>query len=163
MISLRQVHLQRGKKTLFDKLDLTIHAGQRIGLIGVNGSGKSSLFNLILREVKEDAGEFYAPANWRIGHLAQETPSLAISALEYVLQGDTEREALLKKLAQAEHDMDGMKIAHLHGEMHDIDGYTASSRAAQLLDGLGFSPDSIDKPVSSFSGGWRVRLNLGRM
>lgn len=163
MISLKSIHLQRGKKTLFDNLNLTIHAGQKIGLVGVNGSGKSSLFSLILRQVKEDGGEFYMPANWQIGYLAQDTPSLPIPAIEYVLQGDQVRETLLKDLEIAEQEHEGMRIAELHGHLHDIDGYTAPSRAAQLLDGLGFSQEKIQQPVASFSGGWRVRLNLARI
>lgn len=163
LISLKNIHLQRATKTLFDNLDLTIHVGQKIGLIGVNGSGKSSLFNLMLREIKEDAGEFYMPSNWHIGHLAQETPSLPIPAIDYVLQGDVARENLLQQLTIAEETHDGMQIAELHGHLHDIDGYTAPARAAQLMDGLGFPPDVINNPVSSFSGGWRVRLNLARI
>ncbi|NNM59204.1 MAG: ATP-binding cassette domain-containing protein [Legionellales bacterium] len=163
MLSLKNIHLQRGTKTLFDNLDLTIHVGQKMGLIGENGSGKSTLFNLMLREVKEDAGTFYMPANWHIGHLAQETPSLPIPAIDYVLQGDAARESLLQQLTIAEETHDGMQIAELHGQLHDIDGYTAPARAAQLLDGLGFPADTINNPVASFSGGWRVRLNLARI
>lgn len=163
MITLKNIHLQLGHKTLFDGLNLTIHAGQKIGLVGVNGSGKTTLFSLLERETKEDGGEFYMPPNWHISHLEQEIPSLSISALEYVLEGDQKRAALLEQLTVAENEHDGMKIAEIHGHLQDIDSYTAPARAAQLMDGLGFLPDQIHNTVASFSGGWRVRLNLARI
>ncbi|MFN7096650.1 MAG: ABC-F family ATP-binding cassette domain-containing protein [Gammaproteobacteria bacterium] len=163
MISLKNIHLQLGHKTLFDGLNLTIHAGQKIGLVGVNGSGKSTLFSLLERETKEDGGEFYMPPNWHISHLEQEIPSLEMSAIEYVLQGDEKRAAWLEKLTEAENEHDGMKIAEIHGHLQDLDSYTAPARAAQLMDGLGFLPDQIHNTVASFSGGWRVRLNLARI
>jgi ATP-binding cassette subfamily F protein 3 len=163
MITLKNIHLQLGHKTLFDGLNLTIHAGQKIGLVGANGSGKTTLFSLFERETKEDAGEFYMPPNWHISHLEQEIPSLSLSAIEYVLQGDKQRDTLLKQLEEAEQQHDGMRIAELHGDMQDIDSYTAPARAAQLMDGLGFLPDQINNTVASFSGGWRVRLNLARI
>lgn len=163
MITLKNIHLQLGSKTLFDDLNLSIHYNHKIGLIGINGSGKTSLFKLLQREIKEDAGNFYMPPNWRIAHLEQETPALTISALDYVLQGDEQREKILAQLALAETDQDGMQIAELHMQLHDIDGYNTPVRAIQLLDGLGFSAEQINQPVASFSGGWRVRLNLAHI
>ena len=163
MIVLKQIGLQFAQKTLFDDLQLTIHPLQKIGLVGANGAGKSTLFRLIERKIKEDRGEVWIPPQWQISHLEQDVPALSISAMDYVLSGDVQREALYEALALAEAEDDGLKIGEIHGLLHEIDAYTAHVRAAQLLDGLGFSPESIHDPVSTFSGGWRVRLNLARI
>jgi ATP-binding cassette subfamily F protein 3 len=162
MITLKQVSLQLGTKTLFDKLNFTLHDGQKVGLIGVNGSGKSTLFALLQHQVKEDAGDVYVPANWVVGHLEQEVAALNESALDYVLRGDAELTAIQAAITQAEQADDGMKAAELHIRMHDIDGYTAPARAARLLSGLGFAAEQHNATVASFSGGWRMRLNLAR-
>ncbi len=162
MISLKQVCLQLGTKTLFKDLDLTLHDGQKLGLIGTNGSGKSTLFALIKREITEDRGDVYIPANWQIGHLAQEVPALEQSALDYVLDGDQQLMQIQQQIAAAEAQDDGMLLAELYAQLHDIDGYTAPSRAGQLLSGLGFSTAEQSQSVASFSGGWRMRLNLAR-
>ena len=166
MIRLQQLSLSRGVKPLLDAADLTLHPGEKIGLIGPNGSGKSSLFALLRSEWHADAGDVDFPASWRIAHVAQETPALPRSALEYVIDGDTALRALEKELhaleTAADHARHGLRIAELHTALADANAYTANSRAEQLLTGLGFSLEEMDKPVSEFSGGWRMRLNLAQ-
>ena len=162
MIRLSQVTLQRGAKVLLDDADLSLNPGEKIGLIGANGSGKSSLFALLRGELHADKGEVEFPARWRVAHVAQETPALARSALEYAIDGDTTLRRLEEALAQAEADNDGHRIGELHAELGDADAYTVRSRAEQLLHGLGFSHDQMSEPVASFSGGWRMRLNLAQ-
>jgi ATP-binding cassette subfamily F protein 3 len=138
----------------------TIYHKQHIGIIGANGCGKSSLFAMLLKQLPPDGGDFDIPRQLRVGHVAQETPALSKSALEFVLDGDAELRHLEAELLQAEQTNNGEKIGALHQRLSEIDGYSATSRAAQLLDGLGFHFDEQLKPVSAFSGGWRVRLNL---
>ncbi len=162
MIKFENIKLRRGRNILFEQLNWTIYHKQRIGLIGANGSGKTSLFALIMGELEAETGEFTMPARIRLAHVAQETQALPISAREYVLQGDAELCALQIELLHAEEENDGERIAELHEKISVIDGYTATARAAQLLDGLGFSQHEQQQAVSTFSGGWRVRLNLAR-
>jgi ATP-binding cassette subfamily F protein 3 len=162
VIRLAQVSLSRGAKRLFEGADLTLHPGERIGLIGANGSGKSSLFALLRGELHADRGEVDFPAHWRISHVAQETPALERPALEYAIDGDTLLRELEKKLIQAEGANDGALIGELHARLADADVYTAKSRAQRLLTGLGFKEEELGQPVSSFSGGWRMRLNLAQ-
>jgi ATP-binding cassette subfamily F protein 3 len=159
MITLRNLSIQRGQRLLLEHANLTLFARQKIGLIGVNGSGKSTLFSLLRKEIVSEVGDMQIPSTLRIAHLAQETPALAQSAIDYVLDGDTALRALEQKL---EHATDGEEIAHLHAEFGEMDGYTANARAAQLLNGLGFSTQEQQKTVAEFSGGWRMRLNLAR-
>ncbi|MGD9255345.1 MAG: ATP-binding cassette domain-containing protein [Chromatiales bacterium] len=159
MIRFEGVTLLRGSKRLFGESSITIHPGQKVGLTGRNGTGKSSLFALLLGQLEVDAGDLGMPERWVIAHVAQETPSSEKSALDYVLDGDGE----LRELQQAiETTVDGQRQAELHAALEAIDGYRAESRAARLLHGLGFLNDAQKQPVNSFSGGWRMRLNLAR-
>jgi len=162
MIRLSQVTLRRGAKTLLEGADVSLNPGDRIGLIGANGSGKSSLFALLRGELHADQGEVDYPARWRVAYVAQETPALERSALEYAIDGDTTLRKLEVRLAAAEAENDGHLIGELHAAMGDAGAYTVRSRAEQLLHGLGFSHEQMGEPVASFSGGWRMRLNLAQ-
>jgi len=162
MITLRNITLRRGQHVLLQHLDWTIYHKQRIGIIGANGTGKTSLFSLLLNEIQAEEGDLNIPKQIKLAHMAQETPAYPISALEFVLNGDNELRELQNKLEIAEQQHDGSRIAVLHEKLSTIDAYTARARAAQLLDGLGFVQESQKKSVSAFSGGWRVRLNLAR-
>jgi len=162
MIRFSQVTLRRGTKTLLEGADVALNPGDRIGLIGANGSGKSSVFALLRGELHADAGEVDYPARWRVAHVAQETPALDRPALEYAIDGDTTLRRLEAELAAAESANDGHRIGELHAAMGDADAYTVRSRAEQLLHGLGFSHEQMGEPVASFSGGWRMRLNLAQ-
>lgn len=162
MLKLQAITLQRGDKPLFEQTDLTVNPGQKIGLVGANGCGKSTLFSLIRGELSVDAGSIDYPPRWEIAHVAQETPALACSALDHVLDGDTALRRIEAALHEAEQQHQGQRIAELHGQLDAIDGYSAPARAGQLLAGLGFARDQHDRPVAEFSGGWRVRLNLAR-
>ena len=162
MIVLRALQLRRGVKLLFDDASLTFNRGQKIGVTGANGSGKSSLFALLLGELHQDAGDLEIQPGLVVAHVAQETPSTSQLAIDYVLDGDAELRHLESELAAAENAHNGTRIAELHEELHRIGGYAAHARAAQLLHGLGFDDDDIVRPVEQFSGGWRVRLNLAR-
>ncbi len=162
MIHFRNLTLARGARLLIEDANVQIHAGWRVGLVGANGSGKSSLFALLLGELHADRGDAEVPAAWRIATVAQETPALPTPAIEYVLDGDRELREIEDALAEAEGAHDGHRIAELHARLHEIDGYGARARAASLLAGLGFSQDGLERPVASFSGGWRMRLNLAQ-
>ncbi|WP_413472175.1 ABC transporter ATP-binding protein [Shewanella baltica] len=162
MISINQAQLIRGSKTLLDETSLTIYPGHKVGLVGANGTGKSSLLALILGHLSLDKGEFSLPSGWQIATVAQETPALDVSALEYVIDGDSEYRQLEALLHQAQEDNDGNAIALLHGKIDAIGGYAIHSRAGSLLAGLGFSEADQSNPVKSFSGGWRMRLNLAQ-
>jgi len=166
MIRLSQVTLRRGAKTLLEGADVALNPGDKIGLIGANGSGKSSLFALLRGELHADKGEVDYPARWRVAYVAQETPALARPALDYAIDGDTTLRRLEARLAEAETAEDTELSGHLIGELHaamgDADAYTVRSRAEQLLHGLGFTHEQMGEPVASFSGGWRMRLNLAQ-
>ncbi len=164
MIRLANLTLARGNKRLLEDAALTVHAGQKVGLIGANGSGKSSLFALLRGEIDADAGEVSLPPWWVLAHVAQETPAVATPALEFVLDGDAELRAVERALADAEADPHaaGEHLAELHHRYEASDGYSARARAATLLSGLGFAAARHDDPVASFSGGWRMRLNLAQ-
>ena len=162
MIELKNLTLQRGSKLLLDKANLTISPQRRVGLVGRNGTGKSSLFALIKGEIAQDGGDVLLPAHWKLASVAQETPALDISALDYVLQGDGELQLFQTALQEAEAKNDGMKQAEYHAKLEEIDAYSAPARAAKLLSGLGFSQEEHGRPVKSFSGGWRMRLNLAQ-
>ncbi|HEX6156480.1 MAG TPA: ATP-binding cassette domain-containing protein [Burkholderiales bacterium] len=159
MIRLSQVTLRRGAKPLLDGADLTLHAGDRTGLIGANGSGKTSLFALLRGELHADKGDAELPAHWRIAHVAQETPALDRPAVEYVIDGDT---TLRNLESEVEKTHDGTRLGELHAALGDAGAYTARSRAETLLLGLGFKFEELQNPVSTFSGGWRMRLNLAQ-
>jgi ATP-binding cassette subfamily F protein 3 len=162
MIRLTALTLIRGAKPLLQAADLTLNPGEKVGLIGANGSGKSSLFALLRNELQPDAGDAFFPASWRVAHVAQETPALDRPALEYAIDGDTHLRRLEAELEDAEARHDGHRIGDLHAALADADAYTVRSRGEQLLTGLGFSHDQMILPVASFSGGWRMRLNLAQ-
>ncbi len=162
VLNFSEVVLRRGPRVLIDKLSWTVYAGQRIGIVGRNGTGKSSLLAMVQGELAVDAGEFSRPRDLVIAHVAQETPALACSALEYVLAGDAEWCQLDAELHLAEREAAGGRLAGLHERMHAIDGYTAKARAARLLYGLGFASADAQRAVRDFSGGWRMRLNLAQ-
>jgi len=164
MIRFQHVALMRGVKPLLEQADLTLNPGDKIGLIGANGAGKSSLFALLRGELHADAGSIDFPARWRLAHVAQETPALPRAALEYAIDGDATLRRLEQELAVAESapDADGIRIGELHAALADAGAYTVRSRAEQLLTGLGFSAAQMQQPVASFSGGWRMRLNLAQ-
>jgi ATP-binding cassette subfamily F protein 3 len=162
MIVLRALQLRRGVKVLFEDASLTFNRGQKIGVTGANGTGKSSLFALLLGELHQDAGELEIQPGLVVAHVAQETPSTDQPAIEYVLDGDAELRHLERALAAAETAHNGTRIAELHEDLHRVGGYAARARAAQLMHGLGFDDPEIERPVEQFSGGWRVRLNLAR-
>lgn len=162
MINLRNLTLRRGVNVLLNQVNWTIYAGQRIGIIGANGCGKTSLFSLLLQQLSADEGDLEFAKSVKIAYVQQESRAESMSALDYVLDGDSELRALQQQLAIAETAHDGNAIGSLHDKLSAIDAYSAQSRAAQLLDGLGFEHQEQMKAVSSFSGGWRVRLNLAK-
>ncbi|MDH5361155.1 MAG: ATP-binding cassette domain-containing protein [Gammaproteobacteria bacterium] len=162
MLNFTGLALRRGSKPLFQDVNLTLHAGQKIGITGSNGSGKSSLFGLIRGELHADSGECALPASLVIAHVEQETPAVEDTALEYVLQGDSEYYLLQSRINEAEALEQHEQLADWYEQMTSIDGYAAPSRAARMLDGLGFSQQQLQQSVTQFSGGWRMRLNLAR-
>ncbi len=162
MIQLDQITLRRGPDPLIEQSSLTIYAGSKLGLVGANGTGKSSLFALLRGELSVDAGELHCPSQWRIAWMAQETPALARPALDFVLDGDSALRAAEAEVNAAQAAGDGERIAHAHADFGQAGGYDAEARAGMLLHGLGFDSSVHQKPVADFSGGWRVRLNLAR-
>ncbi len=162
MLNFKNIALRRGVRVLFANSSFTIHKSQKVGFTGANGAGKSSLFAMVRDELHPDEGEFSMPPNLEIAHVAQETPAIARAAIDYVVDGDAELRRVQASLAVAEAANDGIRQAELHTLLETIGGYTAQARAARLMDGLGFRPDQENKLVSSFSGGWRMRLNLAQ-
>jgi len=162
MIRLDNLTLRRGPDVLLGGADVTLHAGQKVGLVGANGTGKSSLFSLLLGELGADTGTVEVPGHWTVAHMAQETPGLERPALEFVLDGDAELRAAEAEVEAAHAAGQGERIAHAHARLEAAGGYDASARAGELLHGLGFAPETHQRPVAEFSGGWRVRLNLAR-
>ncbi|NUT78322.1 ATP-binding cassette domain-containing protein [Pseudomonas sp. C1C7] len=162
MIRLQNLTLQRGPQRLLEDAELTLHAGQKAGLIGANGAGKSSLFALLRGELHPDSGDCFLPADWRIAHMRQEVDTLERLAVDYVLDGDLRLRQVQRELAAAEAAHDGAALARLHSELDSADGYTADARARKLLAGLGFTNEQMDRQVGDFSGGWRMRLNLAQ-
>jgi ATP-binding cassette subfamily F protein 3 len=162
MLRFEHLSLRRGAKLLISDADFTLHAGWKVGITGGNGSGKSSLFSLIRRELQADAGDLSLPPRLEIAHVAQETPALERAAIDLVIDGDRELRRIEARLAEAEAAHEGTTQAALHEQLHSVDGYTARARAGQLMHGLGFSSAEEQQPVSSFSGGWRMRLNLAQ-
>ncbi|MDE3938086.1 ABC transporter ATP-binding protein [Glaesserella parasuis] len=162
MIFFTDLTLKRGQTILLERANATIHTGQKVGLIGKNGCGKSSLFALLINELQSEGGDASYPKNWSIAWVNQETPALDISALDYVIQGDREYTQLTAQLEQANLENNGNLIATLHAQLDTIDAWTIQSRASTLLNGLGFSTEQLQLPVKSFSGGWRMRLNLAQ-
>ncbi|MBB6340464.1 ATP-binding cassette subfamily F protein 3 [Pseudomonas fluvialis] len=162
MIKIQNLTLQRGPQRLLEGAELTLHPGQKAGLIGANGAGKSSLFALLRGELGPDAGDCQLPPDWRIAHMRQEVDNLERLAVDYVLDGDEPLRRIQQQLSQAEETHDGTAIARLHIELDNAQGYTADARARKLLAGLGFSSEQMERRVGDFSGGWRMRLNLAQ-
>lgn len=162
MIQLRNVTLRRGAKVLLDGVSVTLNPGEKVGLVGRNGAGKSSLFALLNGGLHEDAGDFSLPPHWRLAQVAQHMPETDEPATDFVLAGDTRLMELRAQLAQAEDGGDGIAIAQAHSDLADAGAHDAVPRAQTLILGLGFRPDQLMRPVDSFSGGWRMRLQLAR-
>ena len=162
MLSLTNISLRRGRKVLVENVDLQLHAGQRLGVIGANGSGKSSLFALLLGELEADNGEVGLQPKDEIAHVAQESPHGTGSAVDYVMDGDTELRDVQAAIAANEAKENGAAPHALYERLEVIDGFSAEARAARLLHGLGFADEDMQRPVNAFSGGWRMRLNLAR-
>ncbi len=162
MITFRNLSFYRGDQQLVKDANLTINTGWRLGFVGHNGTGKSSLFSLLLGGLLPDAGEAMIAKDWRVAHMAQEVDALEQSAIDYVLDGDVALRDIERNLAAADEHTDPMQLAHWHEAFDTMHGYSAKPRAQALLAGLGFSQDKLENPVRSFSGGWRIRLNLAR-
>ena len=162
MITLEQISLQRGSKFLLEQASAVFHPGQKIALIGANGTGKSSLFQLLLGQLSNDDGTVSIPQQWRIAHMAQEVATSERNALDYIIDGDQQLRTIEAEMQQAVQDDRHEKLALLHEQLDTIDGYNVKVRAEQLMLGLGFQLSDINKPANSFSGGWRIRLNLAQ-
>ena len=162
MLQAINLSVRRGAKLLFEDASFQISPGQKVGLTGANGTGKSSLFSVILQQLHADKGDCVYPDHWTVAHLAQEIPEGERTALNFVLDGDAELRQIQQDLIQAETDNDGFLLATLHTQLDNINGYSANARAGQLLSGLGFKQDDETRSINEFSGGWRMRLNLAR-
>ncbi len=162
MIQFKNLTLARGVKILVEDTSFQLHPGHKVGLTGANGAGKSSVFAMLRGELHAEKGDLEMPSSWVVAHVAQETPALQQPAVQFVLDGDEELRKIEHALIEAETQHKGELIAELHNRLTDIEGYSAKARAAELLSGLGFSQADLEKPVTAFSGGWRVRLNLAR-
>jgi ATP-binding cassette subfamily F protein 3 len=162
MISFRNFALRRGERLLLSDVDMTLQAGWRLGVVGRNGTGKSSLFAAMMGEVEPDKGDLDLPGKARIASVAQETPSLPDSAIDFVLSGDADVHAAIQDEANAFANEDWEAVAVAHHRLEELNGYDATARAGRLLHGLGFPAETHAKAVSEFSGGWRVRLNVAR-
>ncbi|MCZ6500972.1 MAG: ATP-binding cassette domain-containing protein, partial [Gammaproteobacteria bacterium] len=162
MLSFTNLALRRGALLLFEQVSFTIHRGRKVGLIGANGTGKTSLFQLITGELEADLGSLDYPSHLRIAYMAQEVSASSQSAVDYVLAGDTVLAKINAQIESVELEEKYHQLADLHEQLDSADGYSARARAEQLLVGLGFDQGDFDKPMAMFSGGLRVRLNLGR-
>ncbi len=162
MLVLNQISLRRGVKLVLDQTSVTLQPGEKIGLVGRNGAGKSSLFSLLTKRLQSDAGDVSMPPRWRMGEVAQDMPETEEGATEFVLQGDTRLMEAQAQLTQAEADDDGHAMAEAHQAISEAGGFDARPRAQAMLQGLGFKSFELDAPVNSFSGGWRMRLQLAR-
>jgi ATP-binding cassette subfamily F protein 3 len=162
MITLRNVQLRRGTKVVLDGANVTLNPGEKVGLVGRNGAGKSSLFALLAGRLAADAGDFEIPPRWRLGEVAQHMPETEQPATDFVLEGDIPLMQAQAELAAAERAGDGHAMAEAHMRIGEAGGFDARARAQALLLGLGFRTDQVDAPVNSFSGGWRMRLQLAR-
>jgi ATP-binding cassette subfamily F protein 3 len=162
MITLNNVVLRRSSKLLLDKASVNLNPGEKVGLVGRNGAGKSTLFALLNGTLHEDGGDFFIPKSWRMAQVAQHMPETEDSATDFVLGGDTRLQELKEVLAQAEASEDGMAMAHAYTDLADAGEHDSVPRAQALILGLGFKNSELDQPVNSFSGGWRMRLQLAR-
>ncbi|MDO9113100.1 MAG: ATP-binding cassette domain-containing protein [Polaromonas sp.] len=162
MITLKNVVLRRGAKVILDSASVTLNPGEKVGLVGRNGAGKSSLFAMLNGTLHEDGGEFYIPAQWRMAQVAQDMPETEQSATSYVIEGDVVLQAAQAEVDAAEASGDGDRMAHAYMELYDSGAHDAPARAQALILGLGFKLSELDNPVNSFSGGWRMRLQLAR-
>ncbi|NOY66386.1 MAG: ATP-binding cassette domain-containing protein [Gammaproteobacteria bacterium] len=162
MLNFKDLSLRRGIRELLHDVSVTFYPGQRVGITGANGVGKSSLFALIREELHPDTGDYFITQGTIIAHVSQETPAVQTPAIEYVKDGDTGLRILEENIRQAESNNDGELLAHLYADMEAIEGYSANSRAGRLMHGLGFTSAQEQLPVSTFSGGWRMRLNLAQ-
>ncbi|QJD30423.1 ATP-binding cassette domain-containing protein [Methylococcus geothermalis] len=162
MIGFRDVTLRIGGRILFEHASFSIFPGQKVGVTGANGVGKSSLFRLVTGSGQADTGEIQTPPDWVIAHVAQETPRDARAAIEFVMDGDAELREIEREIAAAETSGDGLALARGHARYETIGGYQARANAARLIAGLGFAPGDAERPVDTFSGGWRMRLALAR-
>ncbi|MEQ4937584.1 ABC transporter ATP-binding protein [Proteus terrae] len=162
MIVFSSLQIRRGVRVLLDNASATINPGQKIGLVGKNGCGKTTLLSLLKSELQAEAGNVTYPSTWSMAWVNQETPALDVPAIDYVIDGDREYRQLEQRLQKANDINDGHAIALIHGQLDAINAWTIQSRAATLLNGLGFSQQQLNEPVKSFSGGWRMRLNLAQ-
>jgi len=162
MITLKNVVLRRGTKVILDKASVTLNPGEKAGLVGRNGAGKSSLFAMLNGTLHEDGGEFYIPAQWKMAQVAQDMPETEQSATSYVIEGDTVLQAAQAEVDASELSGDGDRMAHAYMDLYDCGAHDAPARAQALILGLGFKLSELDNPVNSFSGGWRMRLQLAR-
>ena len=162
MLNFKNISLRRGERLLFSGLSFIIHKGQKVGVTGANGTGKSSLFAMIRNVIHSDEGDLSMPQGIEIAHVAQETPAIYRTAIDYIIDGDRKLRLIQEQLADAELANNGIKQAEFHVKLDDIGGYTAQTRASRLMDGLGFLVTDETRPVMEFSGGWRMRLNLAQ-
>ena len=162
MITLKNVVLRRGAKVILDSASVTLNPGENIGLVGRNGAGKSSLFAMLNGTLHEDGGEFFIPAQWRMAQVAQDMPETEQSATSYVIEGDVVLQAAQTEVTASEESGDGDRMAHAYMELYDAGAHDAEARAQALILGLGFKVSELNNPVNSFSGGWRMRLQLAR-
>jgi ATP-binding cassette subfamily F protein 3 len=162
MITLKNISLRRGTKLLLDQASVTLNPGEKVGLVGRNGAGKSSLFALLNRSLQEDSGEFHIPTQWRMGQVSQDMPETTQSATEFVIDGDTALLSARSEVTAAEDSNDGERMANAYMALSDAGEHDAPARAQSLILGLGFKTSELDNPVNSFSGGWRMRLQLAR-
>ena len=162
MITLKSVTLRRSAKVLLDNASITLNPGEKVGLVGRNGAGKSSLFALLNGTLHEDAGDFYFPTQWRMAQVAQEMPETSQSATDFVIEGDSALMAAEAEVKASEAADDGERMAHAYMALHDAGAHDAQARAQALILGLGFKTTELNNPVNSFSGGWRMRLQLAR-
>jgi ATP-binding cassette subfamily F protein 3 len=162
VLNFKNISLRRGERLLFSGLSFIIHKGQKVGVTGANGTGKSSLFAMIRNIIHSDEGDLSMPQGIEIAHVAQETPAISRTAIDYIIDGDRKLRIIQQQLADAELANNGIKQAEIHVKLDDIGGYTAQSRASRLMDGLGFLVTDETRPVMEFSGGWRMRLNLAQ-
>jgi ATP-binding cassette subfamily F protein 3 len=162
MITLKNVVLRRGAKVILDSASVNLNPGEKVGLVGRNGAGKSSLFAMLNGTLHEDGGEFYIPAQWRMSQVAQDMPETEQSATSYVIEGDVVLQAAQAEVDAADASGDGDRMAHAYMDLYDAGAHDAPARAQALILGLGFKVSELDNPVNSFSGGWRMRLQLAR-